>query len=112
VTKVKPPCLPYLGMFLTDLNMVEEGNSNSLNDLINFEKRTRLAFVMKQILTFQKYSYQFLTEPRIHSFLTQIGALNDEALHHFSEICEPKNRTNRQAMSPVISKKKVESMFV
>ena len=35
----QPPCVPYLGMYLTDMTFVEQGNPDTINGLINFWKR-------------------------------------------------------------------------
>jgi len=45
-----PPRVPYIGVYLTDLTFIEDGNSNYLESgLINFSKRRRLARVLKDI---------------------------------------------------------------
>jgi hypothetical protein len=53
-----PPCLPFLGMFLTDLTFVDIGNpatktSDSGLTLVNFDKHTRTAKIIGELQRFQ-----------------------------------------------------------
>lgn len=38
LSKVKLPCIPHIGLFMTDLTFIEEGNPKFIKDKINFTK--------------------------------------------------------------------------
>jgi son of sevenless-like protein len=40
-------------MYLTDLTFLEEGNPDKIGELINFDKRRRVAAVIKEIQQYQ-----------------------------------------------------------
>jgi len=58
-----PPLLPYLGQYLTDLTMIQEGNPDMKDGLINFHKRTLLYKIMAEVELFQVTPYGFQTDP-------------------------------------------------
>eukprot|EP01121_Diplochlamys_sp_Union-15-3_P008010 TRINITY_DN2091_c0_g1_i5.p1 TRINITY_DN2091_c0_g1~~TRINITY_DN2091_c0_g1_i5.p1 ORF type:complete len:655 (+),score=137.61 TRINITY_DN2091_c0_g1_i5:266-2230(+) len=69
---VSPPCIPYIGIFLTDLIFVEEGNQDFLIDhphCINFDKRRRLASVIEELTRWQASPYCLQAVPALLSFL-------------------------------------------
>ena len=67
--KAQPPCIPFLGLYLTDLFHIEEGNKNTINGLVNFRKATLIASVIKRIQKFQKTPYQLLPVEQLQNYL-------------------------------------------
>lgn len=57
IKEVNPPCIPYIGLYLTDLTFVEEGNAKYIEKnnvkLINFVKCVGVSHIPFEIkLTF------------------------------------------------------------
>ncbi|CAH0725117.1 unnamed protein product, partial [Brenthis ino] len=65
-----PPCIPYLGMYLSDLSFIEEGTSNYTPDgLLNFSKMRMIAHVIREIRNFQQTPYKIDHIPKVCEFL-------------------------------------------
>ncbi len=48
--QVNPPCIPYLGVYLTDLTFIDDGNPNYVNEtLVNRAKNRLLYDVIRKI---------------------------------------------------------------
>jgi son of sevenless-like protein len=56
---LNPPCIPFIGIYLTDLTFIETGNPDFLEPghLINFYKRHLIAQVIHEVKQYQQTPY-------------------------------------------------------
>ncbi|CAB4031438.1 ras-specific guanine nucleotide-releasing factor 1-like [Paramuricea clavata] len=89
-----PPCIPYLGFYLTDLAFIEEGTSvKNENGLINFSKMRMIAQVVEEIRQYQEIRYNIQHDSRVTDYLFNQEILMDEnSLYKTSLTWEPKKR--------------------
>ncbi|CAJ0919164.1 1767_t:CDS:10 [Entrophospora sp. SA101] len=69
---VNPPCVPFLGVYLTDLTFIEDGNPNILKkqtNIINFSKRMKTAEVIREIQQYQSVPYNLTSVQEIQVFI-------------------------------------------
>jgi len=87
-----PPCVPYVGLFLTDLTFIEEGNNDlTKNNLINYSKRRKIAKVIANIRMLQQKPYQINIVPELRQkFLVCDDIMDESALYKQSLIVEPR----------------------
>ncbi|XP_023816149.1 ras-specific guanine nucleotide-releasing factor 2 isoform X1 [Oryzias latipes] len=87
-----PPCVPYLGMYLTDLAFIEEGTPNFTEDgLVNFSKMRMISHIIREIRQFQQAPYRIEHQPKVTQFLLDKAAVMDEdALYEVSLKLEPR----------------------
>lgn len=78
-----PPCIPYLGMFLTDLTFIDTGNLDRIpktdahkEELVNFVKLRKTALVIKQIQLFQNTGYSLAQVLPIQDYFHTFKATN------------------------------------
>ena len=57
--KANPPCIPFFGIYLTDLTFIEDGIPSIIKktQLINFAKRAKTAEVIRDIQQYQNVPY-------------------------------------------------------
>uniref|UniRef100_A0A8C5I8M5 Ras-specific guanine nucleotide-releasing factor 1-like n=1 Tax=Gouania willdenowi TaxID=441366 RepID=A0A8C5I8M5_GOUWI len=66
VLSCDPPCVPYLGMYLTDLAFIEEGTPNYTEDnLVNFSKMRMISHIIREIRQFQQTAYKVDYQPKV-----------------------------------------------
>jgi hypothetical protein len=110
VNEASAPCLPFLGIYLTDLTFIVQGNpslrqipgsSSGANEqaisVINFDKYAKMAKVVGQIQRFQ-VPYRFHAVPELQSWLdAYLHRMRESttemcgSFHRRSHVLEPKD---------------------
>uniref|UniRef100_A0A3P9BNZ0 Ras protein specific guanine nucleotide releasing factor 2 n=1 Tax=Maylandia zebra TaxID=106582 RepID=A0A3P9BNZ0_9CICH len=87
-----PPCVPYLGMYLTDLACIEEGTPNFTEEgLVNFSKMRMISHIIREIRQFQQTPYRIEHQPKVTQFLLDKSLVIDEdTLYELSLKIEPR----------------------
>ncbi|XP_069022145.1 ras-specific guanine nucleotide-releasing factor 2 isoform X4 [Embiotoca jacksoni] len=87
-----PPCVPYLGMYLTDLAFIEEGTPNFTEEgLVNFSKMRMISHIIREIRQFQQAPYRIEHQPKVTQFLLDKTLVMDEdTLYELSLKIEPR----------------------
>ncbi|OLL24556.1 Protein ste6 [Neolecta irregularis DAH-3] len=98
---VNPPCVPFLGVYLTDLTFIEDGNSNYLKKsrhLINFSKRMKTAEVIREIQQYQSVPYHLKPVQELQVFLKHNLAESRDVhdMYEMSLSMEPREREDEK----------------
>jgi hypothetical protein len=73
-----PPCIPYLGTYLSDLTFIDEGNPDMLNGLINMGKRMLTHRVISEIQRYQLIGYALKHVPTVSKFIKDIPSRDEK----------------------------------
>ena len=77
--EVQGPCLPYFGIYLTDVTFAEDGNPDFLaRGKINFTKRWKMFGVLSDIERFQGREYVLQEVPEIRKFLENVKSIDED----------------------------------
>eukprot|EP01129_Flabellula_baltica_P014536 TRINITY_DN6981_c0_g1_i1.p1 TRINITY_DN6981_c0_g1~~TRINITY_DN6981_c0_g1_i1.p1 ORF type:complete len:1107 (-),score=304.83 TRINITY_DN6981_c0_g1_i1:11-3331(-) len=98
-----PPLIPYLGMYLTDLTFIEEGNPDTIGEynLIHFYKCRLISNSISSIKQYQQQPYNFVPVPEIIEKLNNAEVHDEDTLYEASYYLEPRN-PNERPVKPAI----------
>lgn len=79
ISSLQPPCVPFLGVYLTVLTFIQDGAKDTLKEggLINFQKRQKTADVIQEITKFQMQPYNLTKLANIRAFIDESLVLLD-----------------------------------
>jgi len=91
--KANPPCIPYLGVYLTDLTFIEDGSAAEVRSgLINWAKRKLIYNVILEVHQYQNKPYNFVPVLQISSLLDSrnLPRVSEPELFKLSLLREPR----------------------
>lgn len=102
IHNANPPCIPFLGVYLTDLTFIEDGNPDFVkkgeNKLINFAKQELIYSVFDEIKQYQQTQYSIEYVEQLGAFLQQLPSNDEESLYKLSLLREPRAATIDQIL--------------
>jgi son of sevenless len=93
------PCIPYLGVNLSGLTFIEQGNNDFLPDpkgekpddyYVNFYKRSLIAQVINQSRQYQMTPYNLSVVPELQRLFLRVPALDEKDAYAASLLAEPR----------------------
>ncbi|KAK3179586.1 cell division cycle- protein [Lecanicillium sp. MT-2017a] len=105
-----PPCIPFFGVYLTDLTFIEDGIPSIIKktNLINFAKRAKTAEVIRDIQQYQNVGYSLQPVPELQEYIiSNMQAAGDvHEMYDKSLQIEPREREDEKIVRYVDVKDK------
>jgi len=91
--KCSPPLVPHIGVYLSDLTFIEEGNLDTLaNGQVNFVKRRMLANVIQELGQYQQTPYNLIRVDAIQLFFEALRPMTETEQYQRSLQHEPRTQ--------------------
>ncbi|KAG6841265.1 hypothetical protein C0991_000405 [Blastosporella zonata] len=103
MASVTPPCVPFIGVFLSTLQFIQDGNPDMLpGGLVNFRKRQKASEVINDIKRWQAQPFNFILLPTVQTYIEEtLNQFNDTkaSSEHFWALSlerEPREREDEK----------------
>ncbi|KAI0766402.1 ras GEF [Trametes elegans] len=103
LARIQPPCVPFIGVYLTTLTFINDGAEDKLaGNMINFRKRQKAAEVIQDIKRWQAKPYSFQTVTSVLQYLEESfqqytdGVDYGDQFWHLSLEREPREREDEK----------------
>jgi len=103
IRNANPPCIPFFGMYQTDLTFVEEGNPDLIGpngNLQNCTKRRLTAEYIRSIQGYQLQPYVLAPLPFVQEMILSAPVLDESMLYDMSEWLEPRKGAEPKKVKP------------
>ena len=87
-----PPCLPYLGRYLSELLFIGDKYADQEDDMINFGKLSLIAGIIDKIQLYQREVYLLLPLPSVDNYVNCLGVEGLEPLWKPLEVLDTKQQ--------------------
>jgi son of sevenless-like protein len=94
------PAIPFLGQFLSDLTLIEDGNKDTLNGLINFQKREMTMEIISDLQKYQSKPYPFPRLEPLFTYLIELPHIDSQRLYPMSLYYEPRDPVTPKSKCP------------
>ncbi|KAF9013345.1 ras guanine nucleotide exchange factor domain-containing protein [Cyathus striatus] len=102
MASVTPPCVPFIGVFLSTLQFIQDGNPDNLpGGMVNFRKRQKASEVINDIKRWQAQPFNLQPVPSIQAYIEEsLGKFKDvdtsDAFWKLSLELEPREREDEK----------------
>jgi hypothetical protein len=86
---MRTPCVPYIGVFLTDLTFLDESAPDMLDGgLINFDKLERIYDRLADVVNMQQGAFDFVPQTMLMAYIQQAKPWDEHEVYRVSKLRE------------------------
>uniref|UniRef100_A0A6B2KYD9 Ras-GEF domain-containing protein n=1 Tax=Arcella intermedia TaxID=1963864 RepID=A0A6B2KYD9_9EUKA len=90
LTRVEPPCVPTLAVYLSDLTFIDEGNNDLVDNKINIAKKELIYKVISKVQLYQTNTYPIRRLEPLYNYLNVLPRQDEKTLYKISLLVEPR----------------------